>query len=378
EDLLPIIQRMKEELRMPVYFRQQEMIAGSSIGVVIWNPSYEDPDDLIRAADTAMYQAKETGRGCHCIFDESMHTQILRAVKNEADLRAAIRERSFSMAYQPVVELRTGALISLEALLRWHHPERGTLLPQEFLSIAESSGLIVPVGEIALDEVCSQISRWQAPGHPAADLPVSVNISPRQLLEPDFLKSVLGRLGQWRIPSDSLILEITENALIANPSAAKLMMRKLRGIGLELYLDDFGAGWSSLRHLTTLPVQGFKIDTGFISELSENSADLAVVRSLTTLAHSLGMKVVAEGLERCDQWCLLEETGCDDAQGFYIAAPLEPDALAEFLEDLEHGSCMLPRVERAVRKSPSTVDEPRPVRNAAPVSRLARTPLCTE
>jgi diguanylate cyclase (GGDEF)-like protein/PAS domain S-box-containing protein len=376
-DLLPVLERIKEELGMPVYFRQQEMTAGSSVGVVIWNPSYEDPEDLIRAADTAMYQAKEAGRGCHRIFDEDMHRAVLNTLKDETDLRAAIRERSFSLAYQPVVDLKTGALRSLEALLRWHHPERGTVLPRDFIATAENSGLIVPMGEIALDEVCSQISRWQAPGHAACDLPVSVNVSPRQLTEPDFLTAVLSRLGEWRIPSDRLILEMTENALVRDPAKARLVMRKLRGIGVRLSLDDFGAGWSSLQHLTTFPVQELKIDTGFISRISAHNADLAIVRSLTALAHTLGLQVIAEGLEHCEQWNLLEEAGCDGAQGYYIGAPMEPEALVEFLEDLDRGSCVLPKVHQPRGGMPLAAQDVER-QDVGSAVWLRATPLCGE
>jgi len=335
-DLLPVLDRIGEELRMPVYFRDQEMTAGSSVGVVIWDPSYDDAEDLVRAADTAMYQAKEAGRGCHRIFDEKMHRAVLQALKDETDLRAAIRERSFSLAYQPVIDMKTGRLLSLEALLRWHHPERGTVLSHDFIATAESSGLTVPMGKIALDEVCSQISRWQRPGHPAAGLPVSVNISPRQLTEPDFLAAVLRRLERWRIPSDLLIMEMTENALVHDPAKAKLVMRKLRSIGVRFSLDDFGAGWSSLQHLTTFPIQQLKIDTSYISKIHTDNTDLVVVRSLTALAHTLGLSVIAKGLERSEQWGLLAEAGCDGAQGYYIGSPMEPDALLDHLDDVEH------------------------------------------
>jgi diguanylate cyclase (GGDEF)-like protein/PAS domain S-box-containing protein len=376
-DLLPVLERIREELRTPVFFREQEMTAECSAGVVIWDPSYEDPDDLVRAADTAMYQAKEAGRGCHRIFDEKMHAAILRTLKDETDFRIAIRERQFSLAYQPVIDLKTGTLQSLEALLRWHHPERGTVLPDDFINVAETSGLIIPLGEMALDEACSQISRWQAPGHPAVDLPVSVNISPRQLTEPDFFASVLTRLGEWRIPSDRLILEITENALIRDPTKARLVMRKLRGVGVQLCLDDFGAGWSSLQHLTTFPVQALKIDNSFISRVSGDDSDLAVVRSITALAHTLGLKVVAEGVERCEQWRLLEGAGCDSAQGYYIGSPMEPDPLVDYLEDLERGSCALPKSERRSTDVPTAVKAPEPRDVSVPVC-FKHQPLCVE
>ena len=198
-DLVPILDRIQEELRSPVYFRQQEMIAGTSVGVVIWSPKYNDGEDLLRAADTAMYQAKEAGRGCHRIFDEEMHASVTRTLRAETDLRTAIRKRNFSMSYQPIADLKTGTVHSLEALLRWQHPVRGTVFPQDFIGIAEAGGLMVELGDIALNEVCKQINLWQTSGSPAAGLRVSLNISPRQITELDFVGAVLRRLAEWGV-----------------------------------------------------------------------------------------------------------------------------------------------------------------------------------
>jgi diguanylate cyclase (GGDEF)-like protein/PAS domain S-box-containing protein len=336
-DLVPVLNRIWEELRAPVYFRQQEVAAAASVGVVLWDAAYRDADDLVRAADTAMYQAKQDGRGCHRIFDEEMHKAVLQTLHDETELRAAIRERAFSLTYQPIVDLKTGAVRSLEALLRWQHPERGTVFPRDFLSVAESSGLILPLGSMAMDEVCAQLSRWQSPRQRISELPVSVNISPRQLTEPDFVASVLGRLTDWRIPSDRLMLEITENALVRDPPKARQAMRKLKGLGLRICLDDFGAGGSSLHHLLAFPVQELKIDPSFISGIAKDRKNLEIVRSLVALAHTLGLEVTAEGVEQKEQWALLKEVGCDGAQGYFIGSPMESDVLIDFLEDLEPG-----------------------------------------
>jgi diguanylate cyclase (GGDEF)-like protein/PAS domain S-box-containing protein len=346
QDLLPVIERIQEELRHPVYFRQQEIAAGSSVGVVIWNPTYEDAEDMLRAADTAMYQAKEAGRGCHRIFDEEMHRSVLRTVKAETDLRVGIRQRDFSMSYQPIADLRTGAVRSIEALLRWRHPERGTVFPQEFITVAENGGLMIELGEMALDEVCSQISRWQSSRGPVSDLPVSLNISPRQLTESDFVSKVVCQLSRWHVPSDRLTFEITENALIRDPLRSKQVMGELRGMGIGLCLDDFGSGASSLQHLTTFPVGELKIDPLFISRISAGSTDLEVVRSLTALAHTLGLTVIGEGVEHSEQWRLLEELGCDAAQGYYVGRPMDVQELVEYLDNMDIGSCLL-------RKKPS-------------------------
>jgi EAL domain-containing protein (putative c-di-GMP-specific phosphodiesterase class I) len=319
------------------------MVAAASVGVVIWDATYRDADDLVRAADTAMYQAKQDGRGCHRIFDEDMHKAVLQALHDETELRAAIRERAFSLTYQPIVDLKTGSVRSLEALLRWKHPQRGTVFPRDFLTIAEDSGLILSLGAMAMDEVCAQLSRWHSPRQPVTGLPVSVNISPRQLIEPDFVPSVLARLADWRIPSDRLVIEITENALLRDPPKARQAMRKLKGLGIRLCLDDFGAGGSSLHHLLAFPVQELKIDPSLIEGVMAGNRDLEVVRSLVALAHTLDLEVTAEGVEKQEQWTLLGELGCDRAQGYYIASPMEPDVLVDFLDELEPNEPVVPR-----------------------------------
>ena len=340
-EVLPILERIQEDLATPVYFRQQEMTAACSVGVVLWDPSYEDAEGLLRAADTAMYQAKEDGRGCYRVFDEDMHRTVSRTLKAETDLRVALRQRDFSMSYQPIAELRTGEIRSLEALMRWQHPQRGTVFPDEFISIAENGGLIVQLGELALDEVCSQMSRWQSSKSLAADLPVSLNLSPRQLVEPDFLSTVVSRLAAWRVPPDRLAVEITETALIRDPIRSKEVMQELRGLGMRICLDDFGRGWSSLQHLTTFPVEELKIDRSFISRITQDRTNREIVRLLTALAHTLGLKVTAEGVEHSEQWRLLQELGCDNAQGYFIGRPMDPDELLEYLEGVDEAACFL-------------------------------------
>ncbi len=362
-DLLPILARIRDELRSPVYFRQQEMVAACSVGVVIWDHSYDDPEDIVRAADTAMYQAKENGRDCYRVFDEEMHKAVLRSLNDETDLRAAIREHAFSLIYQPVMDLKTGTVQSLEALLRWHHPERGTIFPRDFLTVAENSGLIFPLGEIALDEAFSQMNHWQAKNQAVALLPMRVNVSPRQLTEPDFVPSVLSRLAAWQIPSERLVLEITENALVRDPPKAKQAMKRLRGLGVRLCLDDFGAGRSSLQHLTTFPVQELKIDPLYVSGIAPGNRDLEVVRHIAALAHTLGLEVTAEGVERAEQWELLREAGCDLAQGYYVASPMEVDVLSDFLKGMKRNHTVKPSPEPGQRD-----------KNASSVTHKARVP----
>ncbi len=330
-DLLPILERIQQDLRFPVHFRQQEMSARCSVGVVLWSPNYDDAEDLLRAADTAMYQAKEAGRDCYRVFDEKMHESVARTLRAETDLRVAIRNRSFSMSYQPIADLKTGRVHSLEALLRWQHPARGTVLPKDFIGIAEGAGLMVELGDLALTEVCSQISRWQSSGSPASGLHVSLNISPRQLTEPDFVGAVLSRLAEWTVSSESLTFEITETALSRDPRASGEAMRELRATGIGLALDNFGSGTSSLQHLTSFPVGEVKIDRSFISRIAPSNTEFEIVRSLIALSHTLGLRVTGEGVEHGEQWRLLRELRCDDAQGYYVGIPMDADELSEYL-----------------------------------------------
>lgn len=332
-DLLPILRRIRTELRTPVYFGRQEMVAASSVGVAIWDRSYTDPEDIVRAADTAMYQAKEDGRDCYRVFDEEMHRAIARSLSDETELRSAIREGAFSVIYQPLINLASRDVHSIEALLRWHHPDRGTILPRDFLSVAENSGLIVTLGEIALDKVFDDLDRFPSEDERFGRLPVRVNVSPRQLTEPDFVSSVLSRLEAWQIGAERLILEVTENAFIRDPSKARQAMKGLQGLGVRLCLDDFGTGRSSLQHLTTLPVQDLKIDPLYVAGVAPGSRDLEIIRHIAALAHTLGLTVTAEGVESAEQLELLAEAGCDLAQGYYVANPMEIDALLEFLSD---------------------------------------------
>lgn len=368
-DVLPILERIQEELRAPVYFRQQEITAACSVGVVLWNPSYDNPEDLLRSADTAMYQAKEAGRGCHRIFDEEMHNSVMRTLKAENDLRTAIRQNRFSLAYQPIVELQSGIVRSLEALVRWHHPERGTVFPDDFITMAENSGLIVPLGEMVLQEVCDQMTRWRSPRTPAGELPVSLNVSPRQLAEPEFPAVVAKRLEEWRIPTDRLILEVTETALIRDPLKSKMVMGTFQDMGIHLCLDDFGTGWSSLQHLTTFPVQQLKIDQAFISRIAPGNTSFEVVRSLVALAQTLGLEVIAEGIENSEQWRLLQELGCDCGQGYYVGSPMGPTEVVAYLEDMERGSCLLPQTREARDREKTAEPARRPREAQTPVWR---------
>ena len=331
-DVIQVVDRIQDELQSPVRFRRQDIASSASLGLVMWNDTFDGPEDLLRAADTAMYQAKEAGRACYRIFDDDMHKAVLRTMRAETDLRTAIKQGAFAMVYQPIVDLKTGGVSSLEALIRWSHPTRGTVMPGDFITIAENSGLIVPLGTLILDEVCGQLSRWRSLGDAAPDASISMNISPRQLTETDFVEVMLDKMREWQVAPDKLILEITETAIIRDPLKSKRVMEQLRDEGIRLCLDDFGTGWASLRHLSTFPVQEIKIDRSFVSKILPGNTEFEIVRSLTALAHTLGLAVTGEGVEHSDQLGLLHDVGCDNAQGYFVGHPMPPEAVTEYLE----------------------------------------------
>jgi diguanylate cyclase (GGDEF)-like protein/PAS domain S-box-containing protein len=332
-DVIVVMERIQDELRAPVYVHHQQMVSSASIGVVIWDSSYRDSEDLLRAADAAMYQAKEAGGACYRIFDERMHRALLDALQAETDLRLALDRGDFALEYQPVIDLKTGAVTSLEAFIRWHHPRRGRVAPKDFISVAETSGLIVPLGDTIFDQVCAQLIDWQSPACPAFELPVSLNVSPRQLTETGFVDAILTRLADWRLAPGSLVFEITETALTRDPARARTAMKELSSLGIRVCLDDFGTGPSSLQHLIAFPGQELKIDRVLVAKMAGSAKELEIVKSIAGLAHALGLVVTAEGVESGREWELLEASGCDRAQGYYCGVPMSPVDLLKYLKD---------------------------------------------
>ncbi len=332
-DVIVVMERIQDELRAPVYVHHQQMVTSASIGVVIWDSSYRDSEDLLRAADAAMYQAKEAGGACYRIFDERMHRALLDALQAETDLRLALDRGDFTLEYQPVIDLKTGTVISLEAFIRWHHPRRGRVAPKDFISVAENSGLIVPLGDTIFDQVCAQLIDWQTPACPAFELPISLNMSPRQFTEAGFVDAILTRLADWRLAPGSLVFEITETALTRDPARARTAMKELSSLGIRVCLDDFGTGPSSLQHLMNFPGQELKIDRALVGRMAISNKELEIVRSISGLAHALGLVVTAEGVESDREWELLAASGCDRAQGYYCGVPMSPTDLLVYLKN---------------------------------------------
>jgi EAL domain-containing protein (putative c-di-GMP-specific phosphodiesterase class I) len=295
-----------------------------SVGVAFADSAAQRAEGLLRDADAAMYVSKERGRSRYEVFDEAMRDRSTERVIMEVALRRAPERGELRALYQPIVRLSDGAVIAAEALVRWEHPERGLLEPAQFIPLAEETGIIVAIGGWMLEEACHQAAAWPGNGRSAA---VSVNLSARQLSRDDLVDSVGAALHASGLDPDRLWLEITESTLMEDADAAVEALERLRALGAHLSVDDFGTGYSSLAYLRRFPVDSLKVDRSFVAGLGQDAEDSAIVEAVVSMAHSLGLSVVAEGVETDRQLARLNDLGCELAQGFYFAAPVPPDAL---------------------------------------------------
>ncbi len=329
-DATRVAGRIEEQLGSPFELAGREVFASASIGITLGRAGYRRPDEALRDADIAMYQAKAGGRPYE-IFDEGMYAQVVERLQLETDLRRAADRHEFIVHYQPIVSIQSGHLLGFEALLRWEHPERGLLLPDAFLGVAEEMGLVVPIGWRLLDDACRQLRRWQDryPAVPA--LAMSVNMSARQLFQPDFVERVVGAVRRSGVAEGSLYIEITENEITGNVDSAAQTLGRLKAAGIRLSIDDFGTGYSSLSYLHRLPFDVLKIDRSFVSAIDGGSGPPELVWSIVALAHNLGMRVVGEGIETAEQLDELRALRCEYGQGFFFSGAVDGDAAAAFI-----------------------------------------------
>jgi diguanylate cyclase (GGDEF)-like protein/PAS domain S-box-containing protein len=318
-DAIRVADRILAQLKQPVSLRDQEVYTSISIGITWSALGYERTEDILRDADTAMHRAKRRGKSRYELFDADMHAEAVAQLTLESDLRRAIERGEFEVYYQPVVDLATGQISGFEALLRWNHPTRGLVLPGEFISCAEETGLIIPIGEWVLREACGQMQRWHAKYPHREALSVSVNLSGKQFAQPALIAKALHE--SMLVPS-SLKLEITESVIMEDPKTASELIEKLRLEQVQSYVDDFGTGYSSLSYLHRFPMSALKIDRSFISNIGPEGENAEIVRTIVTLAHNLGMSVIAEGVETRAQLDLLTEMGCEYGQGYYFSRPV--------------------------------------------------------
>ncbi len=323
--------RIHHELEAAFSVCGHEVYATCSIGIALSTRGYDTPEQLLRDADTAMYKAKSRGRARHEIFDASMHESAVQVLQTENDLRKALERRELRIHYQPIVSMATGKIAGFEALLRWQHPKRGLVLPEEFIPVAEETGLIVPIAKWVLAESCRQTSAWQSSFPSASPITVSVNLSSRNLAQPDLIEQVNRALFQAGLQGGSLGIEITEGTIVENSEAAIAVLSSLRALNVRVQIDDFGTGYSSLSYLHQFPIDALKIDRSFISGIGRSSQNREIVRTIVALAKNLGLVVVAEGVETGEEAELLRGIQCDFAQGFYFHGPVEPNAAAALL-----------------------------------------------
>jgi diguanylate cyclase (GGDEF)-like protein/PAS domain S-box-containing protein len=324
-------QRILSSISEPMVVAGREMTVTCSIGFAVYPQDGKDAETLIKNADTAMYRAKELGRNNFQFYTEELHSRINERLAMETGLRRALERNEFELYYQPRVDLSSGKVTALEALIRWNHRDLGQIEPRRFVPLAEELGLIHRIGEWVLRESCRQQAAWQKAG--VADLPVSVNISASQFLQKDFTK-LLGRiLGETPLDASRLELEITESLSMQDPETSICVLRELKQMGVRVNIDDFGTGYSNLNYMKQFPVDVIKLDQSFVQDIVRNQEDLAISDAVISMAHSLHLKVTAEGVESVTQLALLADHGCDEMQGYYFSAPLSVDHCTALLQE---------------------------------------------
>jgi diguanylate cyclase (GGDEF)-like protein/PAS domain S-box-containing protein len=332
-DVIAVAERIESELSVSFNLGGHEVFTTASIGIAPSTTGYERPDDILRDADTAMYRAKSLGKARHEVFDREMHTRAVNLLHLETDLRRALDRREFAVYYQPIVSLGTGEVQGFEALLRWRHPSHGFVPPDEFIPVAEETGLILPIGRWALEEACRQMREWQGQFPRAAEMYVGVNLSGRQFANPQLIEQIEGALRTTGLPPRALKLEVTESVVMGDTEKTIGMLRQLRALGVESGIDDFGTGYSSLSYLHHFPSTTLKIDRSFIGRMGADGENTEIVRTILLLARNLGMRVVAEGVETEGQLAQLRSLSCDYGQGYLFSRAVNASAVGRMLSE---------------------------------------------
>jgi diguanylate cyclase (GGDEF)-like protein len=326
-----VARRIQDAVRKPYLVAGNELTSSASIGITSSEHGYDNPDDMLRDADIAMYRAKSAGKARHVIFDSTMHAEVARKMRLEADLTQAVAHGTLQVAYQPIYSLSGRRLTGFEALARWHHPEFGEVEPQEFISVAEESSLVLEITDFVLARACSQLRRWQGMSAAWADLEMRVNIADRDIAQRNLLPRVKAALQASGLQASYLTLELTEGIIMRRLATERGALEELRRFGLRLSIDDFGMGYSSLAHLSALPIDSLKVDRTFVADLFVRDGAGTIVRTILGLGRSLGMQVVAEGIETEAQLQWLVEAGCEAGQGRHLAHPLDAPAVEKLL-----------------------------------------------
>jgi predicted signal transduction protein with EAL and GGDEF domain len=326
-----VAERITETFKSPFALEGQELVVSASVGIALSTAGNQRPQEMLRDADVAMYRAKTTGKARYAVFEPSMNAGARTRLQLENDLRRAIARGEFRVCYQPKVVVESGRIAGVEVLVRWEHPTRGLLPPHEFIPVAEETGMIVSIGNWILGEACRQAYQWQEqyPNGPA--LLMNVNLSAQQFRQPNLLEEVARVLRETGLNPSNLEFEVTESVMLNDADSATETLRQLKGLGVRIALDDFGTGYSSLSYLRRFPVDTLKVDRSFVGRLGQEIEGTAIVQTVITLATTLGLEVVAEGVERVDQLAQLREMECDLAQGYYFARPIASESMPALL-----------------------------------------------
>lgn len=344
DDTLSVLIKLLERLREPVHVEGHELSTSVSIGVAIYPDDGPDFDALLKKSDMAMYRAKDAGRNTYRYFDEQMNIEAVEHLALRNDLRHALERAEFVLHYQPQIDLATGRLVGAEALIRWHHPVHGLVLPGRFISAAEESGLIMPLGEWVMHEACRQAVDWQNKGLPA--FLMAINLSAVQFRRGDVEQSVLRALQASGLKPGQLELELTESTLVHESEQVQATVRRLKQRGVKFSIDDFGTGYSSLSYLKRFAIDKLKIDQSFIRDLAVNADDAAIVRAIIQMARSLGLRTIAEGVETAEMLAPLRLFGCDEVQGYHFARPMAAQDFEAYLRGARAAPAQGPKPSR--------------------------------
>ncbi|RLE24988.1 MAG: hypothetical protein DRJ61_06175 [Acidobacteria bacterium] len=328
---IQVAERILAGFEAPFTIEANEVFISASIGIAVHDINTTDPDAMLRDADIAMYRAKAAGKGRYEIFDPQMHASAVALLRIETDLRRAVDRQEFVMHYQPIVTLKDRKIKGFEGLVRWQHPKKGLIAPANFITVAEETGLIIPLGWWVMEQSCRQIREWQLRFPMNPSIFISVNISGRLFVDNNVVEGILDILGRTGLPPESLRLEVTENVILEHSEAVMTKMRQLRAMGVQLSIDDFGTGYSSLSYLQRFQYDTLKIDRSFISGPETGADSQAIVETILSLASTLGIGVIAEGIETAEQMIKLRDLDCPQGQGFWFARPLNPVMVEELL-----------------------------------------------
>ena len=330
-----IAERILRDLQKPTKINGQKIHVGASIGIAFSSANYDKPEDLIRDADLAMYRAKVKGKGRYETFDSKLRSGAVSLLQTEIDLRRAIERGEFILNYQPIVSLNSDDIVGFESLIRWNHPTRGLVAPDNFISVAEETGLILPIGKWVIRESCRQMREWQKEFTAAHSMIINVNLSARQLESKDLVEQIEVILQETGLNPNCLKLEITESAIMNNAEEAVATVVALRKMGVRVSIDDFGTGYSSLSYLHRFPINTLKIDRSFVSRIGNADEHAEIIRTIITLAFNLGIDVVAEGVENIEQLDFLRQMNCNFGQGFYYSRPVNGLSAAEMIKKIK-------------------------------------------